>query len=237
MNAAKNLGLDAIVEIHDEFELKRASFFDPQIIGINNRDLKTLKVDLEVTKTLAPKVPPKVITICESGIKTHKDVVMLRDKVDAFLVGSSLMCETNLKMAVNKLTFGQVKVCGLTNNSDAMMAFRLGATFGGLIFARESPRYLTLKQAQKVREDVPLSWVGVFVNEKIESVADHVKMLNLGAVQLHGEENDDYIEELKTLVGKQCEIWKALRIRDRVRTNIFLGAIIVSSIAKLHKSF
>jgi len=91
MAEAHRLGMDVLVETHDEIELKRALALGAEIVGINNRDLKTLKTDLGVTERLAPLVPQDRALVSESGVRERADVERLGPKGDAFLVGSSLM--------------------------------------------------------------------------------------------------------------------------------------------------
>ncbi len=89
---AEQLGLDALVEVHDRQELNTALGAGARIIGINNRDLKTFKVDLQTTLQLAPHVPDAAILVSESGIHTADDIRMLRDAgCDAFLIGEAFM--------------------------------------------------------------------------------------------------------------------------------------------------
>ena len=84
--------LDALVEVHTLAELDRALDTDARIIGINNRDLTTFKVDLAVTETLSEQVPPGVLLVSESGIRTAEDSRRLRAcGADAILVGEALM--------------------------------------------------------------------------------------------------------------------------------------------------
>jgi indole-3-glycerol phosphate synthase len=85
-------GLDALVEVHDLQELNTALGAGAKIVGINNRDLKTFKVDLHTTLQLAPHVPDATILVSESGIYTADDIRMLRDVgCDAFLIGEAFM--------------------------------------------------------------------------------------------------------------------------------------------------
>ena len=89
---AEKLGLDALVEVHDRQELNTALGAGAKIIGINNRNLKTFKVDLQTTLQLAPHVPDAAILVSESGIHTADDIRMLRDAgCDAFLIGEAFM--------------------------------------------------------------------------------------------------------------------------------------------------
>ena len=86
------LGLDALSEVHDEIELTRALDLGAEIIGVNNRDLRTLEVDLRTSERLAPKIPASVLRVAESGIQRGEDIRRLRAfGYQAFLVGESLM--------------------------------------------------------------------------------------------------------------------------------------------------
>ena len=89
---AASLGMDALVEVHDEAELQAALALKPQLIGINNRDLKQFTVNLATTLALLPLVPKTAIPVAESGIHTPADVQRLRAAgVQAFLIGEALM--------------------------------------------------------------------------------------------------------------------------------------------------
>ncbi len=89
---SRELGLDALCEVHDENELQRALNLGAEIIGVNNRDLRTFAVDLRTAERLAPKIPPGVMRVAESGIQRGNDIRRLRAfGYEAFLVGESLM--------------------------------------------------------------------------------------------------------------------------------------------------
>jgi indole-3-glycerol phosphate synthase len=101
---AKAWGMDAIAEVHDERELDRALLLDCQLIGINNRDLKTFHTTLETTEKLAPRVPRNRVVIAESGIASNADVQRLaKGGVHAFLVGESLMRQADIAAATRML--------------------------------------------------------------------------------------------------------------------------------------
>ena len=89
---AAELGLDTLVEVHDEAELERALRIPAPVIGINNRDLHTFETSLATTERLAARIPADRLTVTESGIATHEDVARLRARgVHAFLVGEAFM--------------------------------------------------------------------------------------------------------------------------------------------------
>lgn len=98
------LGMSALVEVHDEAEMETALDAGARIIGVNNRDLKTFKTDLNTTIRLAPYVPKDRVLVSESGINTHEDILKLREwGVEAFLIGEALMREENFRKKLKEL--------------------------------------------------------------------------------------------------------------------------------------
>jgi indole-3-glycerol phosphate synthase len=101
---ARALGMDVLVEVHDEAELERALCLQTPLLGINNRNLKTMVTALETTETLAHLCPPDRFLISESGIKTNADVLRLKQAgVQGLLVGESLMRQKDVGAAVRAL--------------------------------------------------------------------------------------------------------------------------------------
>jgi indole-3-glycerol phosphate synthase len=104
---ARGLDMDVLAEVHDEVELERALGLQTPLLGINNRNLKTLETTLETTERLARLCPPDRFLISESGIKAHADIERLRKVcVQGFLVGESLMREADVTLALRNLLGG-----------------------------------------------------------------------------------------------------------------------------------
>lgn len=104
MAEAKRLGMDALVEVHDEAEMERAGALGADLVGINNRDLKSFVVDLAVTERLQALAPKDALLVTESGIFTHDDVVRMEATgAKAMLVGESLMRQADVTAATRAL--------------------------------------------------------------------------------------------------------------------------------------
>jgi len=104
MAEAERLGMDALVEVHDEAEMARAGELGATLVGINNRDLKSFVVDLAVTERLAAQAPQDALLVTESGLFVHADVVRMEAAgARAMLVGESLMRQANVAEATRAL--------------------------------------------------------------------------------------------------------------------------------------
>ena len=103
---ARDLGMDALIEVHDAAEVETALALGPTLIGINNRDLRTFETTLDTTLALLPAIPPEVTVVTESGIHTARDVRRMRDAgVEAFLVGEAFMREEDPGDVLERLFF------------------------------------------------------------------------------------------------------------------------------------
>ncbi len=110
-DAALGWGMDVLVEVHDGAELDRALALKSQLIGMNNRNLKTFEVSLEVTRRLMPRLPADRIAVCESGLSTPADLAgMARAGARCFLVGESLMRQQDVEAATRALIADPVEV-------------------------------------------------------------------------------------------------------------------------------
>lgn len=218
---ADAFGLGILTEVHTEAELQRALALNARVIGINNRDLRGLQIDLATTEELARLIPADRIVVSESGIRDHDDVMRLAIHAKAFLVGSSLMSSDSVALAARELVFGKVKICGLTRPQDAEAAFKAGAVYGGLIFAEGSKRKIEPAQAANILHAAPLRYVGVFAGQTIDEISALQTQLGLQAIQLHGDYSLAQVQAVKQRCP-QAEVWQVQRIteQDRVESII-----------------
>ncbi|EPR9084359.1 bifunctional indole-3-glycerol-phosphate synthase TrpC/phosphoribosylanthranilate isomerase TrpF [Cronobacter dublinensis] len=206
---AHSLSMGVLTEVSNEEELERAIRLEAKVVGINNRDLRDLSIDLNRTRELAPRLGHGVTVISESGIHTYGQVRELSRFANGFLIGSALMEHDDLETAVRQVLLGENKVCGLTRPQDAQSAWEAGAVFGGLIFVPSSPRAVTDEQARAVIDAAPLRYVGVFRDAPLDDVAAKAQQFALSAVQLHGDEDQIYISALRASLPATTAIWKA----------------------------
>lgn len=104
LHIAKELGLSVLFEVHDHKELETALSVNANIIGINNRNLKTMKIDMNTTFELKKEIPAEKIIVSESGIKTKDDILKLESNgIDAVLIGTSFMEAENIEKKIEEL--------------------------------------------------------------------------------------------------------------------------------------
>jgi indole-3-glycerol phosphate synthase / phosphoribosylanthranilate isomerase len=142
LGAARDLGLDTLVEAHDADELSRAARLDAPVIGINARDLTTFAIDRRAQLELVASAPRDRIVVAESGIESRAQGAAAElAGADAILVGSALMraAEPAAKLAA-LLSRPLVKVCGVTRDEDVAVAVEAGADMVGFVLAEGSPR-------------------------------------------------------------------------------------------------
>jgi indole-3-glycerol phosphate synthase len=174
MNAAEDIGLDTIVEAHDEEELGRATRLGARVIGVNARDLGTFHIDRGAQLELVARAPRDRVVVAESAIHTRAQAAAAElAGASAVLVGTSLMRADEPGVKLHELLSRPlVKVCGLTRQEDADAAVEAGADLCGFIFAEGSPRRAT--EVLRVPETA-LS-VAVFVGEPEDRGADLVQL-------------------------------------------------------------
>jgi indole-3-glycerol phosphate synthase/phosphoribosylanthranilate isomerase/anthranilate synthase/indole-3-glycerol phosphate synthase/phosphoribosylanthranilate isomerase len=174
MRTADELGLDTLVEAHDEDELERAARLDARVIGVNARDLGTFRIDRSAQLELVAKAPRDRVVVAESAIHTRAQAAAAElAGANGVLVGTSLMRADEPEAKLRELLSRPlVKVCGLTRQEDVDAAVEAGADLCGFIFAEGSPR-----KAEGVLPvpDTVLS-VAVFVGEPEDRGADLVQL-------------------------------------------------------------
>jgi phosphoribosylanthranilate isomerase len=180
MTYAAELGLETLVEAHDEHELERATRLGAPVIGINARDLSTFAVDRRSQLELVSRAPRDRLIVAESGIHSRAQGAAAElAGANAVLVGSALMRAKDPAAQLRVLLARPlVKVCGLTREEDVAVAAEAGADLAGFILAKESPR-----RAKRIL-DVPETMlsVAVFVQDVAETRAD--------LVQVYARENE-----------------------------------------------
>lgn len=196
---ADSLNLDVLTEAITEEEIARAVRLGARIIGINNRNLHDLSIDLTRTERLAPLIPEGVVTVSESGITDNQTVRRL--PTGAFLVGSHLAGQDDVDRAARELLYGSNKVCGLTSPSSAQAARAAGAVYGGLIFAPESPRCVSRETAEAIMAAEPeLTYVAVTRGEPIPGFIN----------QLHAPYQGSLEAELDYIGRAKGPVWRAI---------------------------
>ena len=234
---AREIGLDVLVEVHDRGELRRALAAGARLIGVNNRDLRTMEVTLETALDLAPEIPDDVTAVVESGIKGPGHVRRLRDAgYDAFLVGEHLMAAPDPGAALEELIRESsarrwpgrasrrparvgVKICGITTVEDGLAAARLGVDAVGLVFWPQSPRWVDRDKARQISRALPpfVLRVGVFVDASPEIVTRTAEEVGLDVLQLHGRESPEEVARLPRRVIKALRVGESFPPEEALR--------------------
>ena len=224
---AQQLGMDCLVEAHDWTEIERALRVGAAAIGINSRDLKTFTVDDSLAARLARLIPSDTILVAESGIGDRVQATRARAwGADAILVGEALMRSPDVVAETRMLAtapggafvrlFGRsrqpfIKLCGLTQPEHGMLAARLHADAIGLVFAPSRRRIGSPQEARRVVQAASgVLAVGVFVNERLSTIATTAEGARLGAIQLSGDETPEFAAEVAA--ETQLPVIKALRL-------------------------
>ena len=208
LSIAKSLGMDCLVETKTEEEIDTVLKTKAKIIGINNRDLKTFKVDLNTTNRLKQKIPSDKLIVSESGIFTKQDIFEVN--TNAVLIGTSLMKAENMEKLFSSLHRCKVKVCGVAELEDAKFCVEAGVDLIGFNFYEKSPRHITPIKAREIISTLPntIQTVGVFVNKSKEEINEIVKISNVDFIQLHGDETDEFVQTMSD------NIIRAIRVKD-----------------------
>ena len=242
---ADSLGLSSLVEAHDENEVQMAIDCGARIIGVNNRNLKDFTVDVQNSVRLRNLVQDDVIFVSESGLETPGDIQVLRDNN----IGVALMGETFMRSPnkVEKLAYlygptyytPKVKMCGISKVETIPAVVEAKPDYMGLVFA-PSKRQVTVDQAKTLVEELhrgyaqkygsdtehdkndTIKTVGVFVNETVDNLVTIANEANLDAVQLHGDEDEAFIQSLKERTN--VEVWKAIQIRTAADTEKWIDS-------------
>ncbi|MGH9474777.1 MAG: indole-3-glycerol phosphate synthase TrpC [Terriglobales bacterium] len=216
VDIARQAGLATLCEVHSREELERARAAEPDCIGVNNRDLRSLTVDLRVAAELGPELPAAALGVAESGLRTPADLArMATAGFDAFLIGEGFMQAPDPGAALAQLLAGcrfpEVKICGLTRLSDAQAACAAGASALGFVFA-PSPRRASVEQVRAWAAELPTEVlrVGVFAGAPVAEIQAVALACGLHAVQLHGAYTP---AEARALTG-QVTVWRAVAMPE-----------------------
>lgn len=213
---AAQAGLAALCEVHDQEELGRAARAGATCIGVNNRDLNTFAVDVNTALELGPLLPPGVVGVAESGLRSGEDLArMARAGYQAVLIGESFMQAEDPGSALARTLAavpaaplpGFVKICGITNLEDARAACDAGADAVGFVFA-PSPRRITAEQVRAIGPELPVEVlrVGVFAGTPVAKIEALAESCGLHAVQLHGA----YAAADGQRLAARVSVWRAL---------------------------
>jgi tryptophan synthase beta chain len=226
---ARELGLEPLVEVHDERELEAALATEARLIGLNNRNLRSLTVDPEHCVRLRPLVPDDRLVVGESGVSDPRALVGWRAVgLDAALIGEALMRSADPAAAARAFVAAGavphdvaaedrlplVKICGVTDSDGVLAAVRSGADAIGLNFVPGTPRCLTLSEATwlatLIRTASPVGKrpriVAITADATQAEIAAAIAAVDPDAVQLSGDEPVEAI----AAIGRP--VWKVLHL-------------------------
>jgi tryptophan synthase beta chain/phosphoribosylanthranilate isomerase len=240
---ARDLGLEPLVEAHDARELEAALATDARVIGINNRDLRTLDVDAERAVRLRELVPEDRLVVAESGVRDPATVARWRATgFDGALVGEALMRSADPAAAARAFVAAGrhptdpaslarlpgVKVCGVTDAQGVIAAVRAGADAIGLNFAPGTPRELSIEEGVELARFARTAASPASGRPKIvvvtadlprDELAKVIEAVDPDEVQLSGDEPPAAIAAISR------PVWKALRVgRDDVADVVVAAA-------------
>jgi tryptophan synthase beta chain/phosphoribosylanthranilate isomerase len=230
VDRALDIGLEPLVEAHDERELERALATNARLIGLNNRDLRTLDVDTERAVRLRALVPDDRVVIAESGVRDASTIAAWRaEGFDAALVGEAFVRASDAAAAVrafvaagrlpsdpaNLAAVPFVKICGIVDADGILAAVRAGVDAIGLNLVEGTPRELSLEEAVELRRVARAlapsggrapRVVAITANAGRDRIAEIVASLDPDAVQFSGDETVDDV----AAAGRPA--WKTLRV-------------------------
>jgi len=225
---AKGLGLEVLFEVHDREDLRKAALVQPEVTGINSRDLSTFRIDPAIPLELKKSIDWSTTTVFESGIRSVEDAaVALSAGFSGMLIGEGAMRDADLIARISALVRDDigdfwyrlfssktarlplVKICGITRERDARLAAELGAQMLGFIYA-PSPRMADPGLPEKIADLAQLK-VAVVVHEREDRMIDSsIQRLRsegfIDALQFHGNEQPN------SCYSMAFPYYKALRI-------------------------
>ena len=227
LSGARELGMGALVEVHDAAELERALAAGADVVGINNRDLSTFRSSVAVTLELIRRIPPDVVVISESGLATREDLATVGAAgADAVLMGEALLRSPRPGDAVAALTgvprgpraatgpvpLPEVKICGITRPADGRLAAQAGATWVGTVLTPGFSRSVDIPTARAVAEAAGIPLVILLVDPTLDEAVEAARATGASVVQLHGREDPDTVTRLRA--SGPWTVWKAAPVRD-----------------------
>jgi tryptophan synthase beta subunit len=226
-SAARDLGLEPLVEAHDEAELEAALATDAHLIGLNNRDLRTLDVDTERASRLRDQVPDDRLAIAESGVRDPSTVRAWRALgFDAALVGEALVRATDPEASArsfvaaglppndpsNLANQASVKICGVTDAAGLGAAIAAGADAIGLNLVAGTPRALELAEAVTLARAARAAGAGaptivaITADRTLKQLEQIADALDPDAIQLSGN------EPVSVVAALSRPVWKVIHL-------------------------